>query len=78
MASIGHPLLGDAIYGGAAHLGMPRQALHATRLAFIHPMNGDPMVFEAPLAADMRALLDSWGVRYNGKQDTDTNNATVT
>lgn len=40
MASIGHPLLGDEIYGGRPAFGMSRQALHAARLAFDHPVTG--------------------------------------
>jgi 23S rRNA pseudouridine1911/1915/1917 synthase len=37
-----------------------RQALHALRLQFIHPANGEQMTFEAPLSADMEALLGAW------------------
>ena len=40
LASRGHPLVGDAVYGGRPALGMTRQALHATRLAFVHPVVG--------------------------------------
>jgi 23S rRNA pseudouridine1911/1915/1917 synthase len=40
MAHLGHPLLGDAVYGGAPLGGMVRQALHAWRLAFEHPITG--------------------------------------
>ena len=36
-AAIGHPLTGDATYGGAARYGLERQFLHAHRLAFAHP-----------------------------------------
>jgi 23S rRNA pseudouridine1911/1915/1917 synthase len=77
MASIGHPLLGDAVYGGASHLQMPRQALHATRLAFKHPISGLPLVFSAAMPADMCAVLEAWGLRYNAAQDTENNNAAV-
>lgn len=55
LASRGHPLVGDALYGGAPALGMTRQALHATRLAFGHPRSGAPLGFDAPLPADMAA-----------------------
>lgn len=48
-----HPLVADALYGGAAALGMTRQALHATRLSFAHPVREETMVFEAELPADM-------------------------
>ena len=47
LASRGHPLVGDLMYGGAAALGMQRQALHAQRLAFTHPATGIPVSFEA-------------------------------
>ena len=40
LASRGHPLVGDALYGGAPALGLARQALHAARLAFAHPVDG--------------------------------------
>jgi 23S rRNA pseudouridine1911/1915/1917 synthase len=55
LASRGHPLVADALYGGAPALGMTRQALHAARLALRHPVGGEPLVFEAPLPADMAA-----------------------
>jgi 23S rRNA pseudouridine1911/1915/1917 synthase len=77
MAFIGHPLLGDAVYGGALRPDMPRQALHATRLAFKQPISGIPLVFFATMPADMCAILDAWGLRYNGTQDLENNNAAV-
>ncbi len=52
LASRGHPLVADALYGGVAALGMSRQALHATRLAFDHPLQARPMSFEAPPPGD--------------------------
>ena len=55
LAARGHPLVADAVYGGAPALGMARQALHATRLAFVHPIEGRPMSFEADPPADLRA-----------------------
>jgi 23S rRNA pseudouridine1911/1915/1917 synthase len=53
LASIGHPLLADALYGGAAGLGLERQALHAVRLALSHPVTGQPLAFDEPLPPDM-------------------------
>jgi 23S rRNA pseudouridine1911/1915/1917 synthase len=64
-AHIGHPLVGDALYGGAAAGGMQRQALHAFRLAFTHPVTGVPLAFHAPAPADLRAAWAQWGLRYN-------------
>ncbi len=65
MASLKHPLVGDLVYGGACVPAMQRQALHAIRLAFGHPVTGQALVFEAPLPTDFKALLNSWGLRYN-------------
>ena len=48
-----HPLVADALYGGAAALGLTRQALHAQRLAFAHPVTGEPLSFEAALPDDL-------------------------
>jgi 23S rRNA pseudouridine1911/1915/1917 synthase len=64
-AHVGHPLVGDALYGGAALDGMERQALHAWRLAFSHPATGAPLAFHSPLPADLRAAMAAWGLRYN-------------
>jgi 23S rRNA pseudouridine1911/1915/1917 synthase len=58
LASRGHPLVADALYGGAPALGMARQALHATRLAFAHPTTGQALSFESPLPGDMAAAWE--------------------
>jgi 23S rRNA pseudouridine1911/1915/1917 synthase len=55
----------DEVYGGVAQAGLLRQALHAHRLAFIHPLTGDPMQFEAPLAPDMQFALNGLSLHYN-------------
>lgn len=47
-ASIGHPLLGDQLYGGKNQPSVGRLMLHARRIEFTHPTTGQPMVFEAP------------------------------
>ena len=65
LASLGHPLVADALYGGAAAAGFERQALHAFRLAFRHPVSGEAMAFHAPLPADMAEALARWKLRYN-------------
>jgi 23S rRNA pseudouridine1911/1915/1917 synthase len=57
LASRGHPLLADALYGGRPLLGLQRQALHAAELAFAHPHDGRAMAFSAPLPAD---LAQAW------------------
>ncbi len=65
MASIGHPLVGDALYGGAPAAGMSRQALHAFRLAFVHPQTQKPLVFLAPPPDDLAQGFAAWGLDYN-------------
>jgi 23S rRNA pseudouridine1911/1915/1917 synthase len=65
LAHIGHPLASDPLYGGAQVAGLMRQALHAFRLAFAHPVTGESLAFHAPLPADLRAAWAAWGLRYN-------------
>ncbi|MBB3346096.1 MULTISPECIES: RluA family pseudouridine synthase [unclassified Sphingomonas] len=65
MASLGHALLGDPVYGRTkpAHrgvietLGFRRQALHAARLGFIHPITGDALSFDSAMPRDMQELF---------------------
>ena len=52
LAWIGHPLLADALYGGAMALGLQRQALHAARLRLQHPLDGRWLEFERAPPAD--------------------------
>jgi len=60
MASIGHPLVSDEVYGGRLAAGMQRQALHACRLAFVHPVTQQQMRFEAQLPPDFKQALREW------------------
>lgn len=74
MAHIGHPLVGDPVYGAgfatkAETLPTPlgnrvrkfrRQALHAATLCFEHPLSGQILTFESPLPADMAGLIDGF------------------
>lgn len=55
--AIGHPLVGDATYGGEQRYGLERQFLHAHRLAFTHPVSGEAMSFRSELPADLAAAL---------------------
>ena len=64
-AQMGHPLVADALYGGAPAAGLQRQALHAFRLAFAHPVTGVSLSFHAPLPQDLRDAWAAWGLRYN-------------
>ncbi|MEP6873579.1 MAG: RluA family pseudouridine synthase [Burkholderiales bacterium] len=52
LAARGHPLVADAVYGGRAALDMTRQALHATQLAFAHPVSCERVQFDAEPPAD--------------------------
>jgi 23S rRNA pseudouridine1911/1915/1917 synthase len=54
---LGHPVLGDKLYGGKRAGDFPRQMLHASKLAFNHPRSGEEMSFEAPLPADFAEAL---------------------
>lgn len=65
MASLGHPLVGDQVYGGAPSGPMVRQALHAFRLGFAHPVSGIPLDFHSTPAPDFLALMADWGLSYN-------------
>ena len=56
LASVGHPLLGDLTYGGRASRALTRQALHAARLGFAHPVSGRAMAFESAPPADFEAV----------------------
>jgi 23S rRNA pseudouridine1911/1915/1917 synthase len=62
LASIGHPVMGDDVYGGGGGrrvAGLPpkRHFLHAAWLAFNHPVTGKPLDFRSPLPADLRNSL---------------------
>jgi len=67
MASIGHPLLGDPVYGRTKQvhrkvletLNFRRQALHAAVLGFIHPITRNALSFESEMPADMQELFDT-------------------
>ena len=73
MAHVGHGLIGDPVYGGRRRLNakalpeagpeaarlFARQALHAATLGFVHPVSGRELRFEAPIPADMAALIEA-------------------
>jgi 23S rRNA pseudouridine1911/1915/1917 synthase len=83
MAHVGHPLVGDPVYGGRLkiparsspefadmlrHFG--RQALHAQRLGLEHPASGEFMAWEAPLPQDMQDLLKALRTDDEAAQET--------
>ena len=61
MAYIGHPLVGDTMYGTDETL-LPRHALHCSEMAFAHPLTGEPLHFVSPLPLDMERLLEERGL----------------
>jgi 23S rRNA pseudouridine1911/1915/1917 synthase len=76
LSSLGHPLLGDPLYGGRKRLAnveppplrqglqkLRRQALHAADLGFVHPVTGEELMFSSPLPQDMeeiKTVLEEW------------------
>ena len=68
MAFIGHPLVGDDVYGGAPAGDLGRQGLHAWRLAFAHPMTGEAMDFKSSPPEDLQGAFVNLGLGYNEKQ----------
>jgi len=66
---LAHPIIGDVTYGDGKHnrafrarFGLHRLALHARELRLLHPVTGEPLVFEAPVPDDLRGPLDQMGV----------------
>lgn len=57
LASMGAPIAGDALYGGEAVPGLVRQFLHASQVAFVHPMTGARVEAVSPLPEDLRCVL---------------------
>jgi len=60
LQKLGHPIWGDPVYGPRnppATPQLPRQALHAEKLALTHPQSGETLQWQAPLPADMRQLI---------------------
>jgi 23S rRNA pseudouridine1911/1915/1917 synthase len=57
LAAIELPVSGDPVYGVEGDLGLTRQFLHAARLAFAHPVTGEPIDVESPLPDELAAAL---------------------
>ncbi|MGE5790234.1 MAG: RluA family pseudouridine synthase [Syntrophaceae bacterium] len=68
LGALGHPVVGDSVYGGSKRVvestalravlkKLTRQALHAGRLSFTHPVTGEEMTFESPLPEDMAEVI---------------------
>jgi 23S rRNA pseudouridine1911/1915/1917 synthase len=58
LQAIGHPVCGDPEYGTAGQFGLERQFLHATRLAFDHPLTGERIEVVSPLPEDLARALE--------------------
>jgi 23S rRNA pseudouridine1911/1915/1917 synthase len=84
MAHVHSPVTGDPVYGGRLRLpagadaalheilsGFRRQALHATRLALIHPGSGEPVQWQADMPADMQQLVDALRADAAGLHEKD-------
>ncbi len=57
---LGHPVLGDKLYGGKRAGTFSRQLLHAWKLGFQHPRTGERMSFEAPMPDDIKEVIGDW------------------
>lgn len=72
MRHIGHPVIGDALYGRGdlrQNLGLTRQFLHSWHIAFAHPMTGEPLEFADALPVDLRDILLGLASRSMGKTE---------
>ncbi len=60
MQHLGHPVVGDPLYGSAAPSAPPelRLALHASKIEFLHPKTGKLMKFESPIPAEMKTMIE--------------------
>lgn len=65
MAYIGHPLLGDEVYGRGTEKGLTGQCLHARRLRFVHPRTGEHVELSSPLPDYFREVLEKLGSPVN-------------
>ena len=65
MQHLHHPLVADAVYGGAAEGGLQRQALHAFALQFVHPITGQDLALCAPPPDDFLTAAEKLGLQYN-------------
>ncbi len=59
LTAIGHPVLGDQTYGRRTSMTAPRQMLHASKLALVHPVTGEHLEFSSPLPEDMLEVLST-------------------
>ena len=65
MAAMAHPLVADVLYGGKPEFGLDRQALHAFRLTFVHPLTQQDLTFDSLLPSDFQRTIERVGLVYN-------------
>ena len=70
LSALGHPLVGDPVYGKRSGIAFPRQALHAERLQLLHPGTGKTMEWRADPPADLQQLLSD--LRRRGGQQPES------
>ena len=70
LRAIGHPVCGDPEYGTPGVFGLERQFLHATRLAFDHPLSGERVEVRSPLPADLARALRRADRSENGGRES--------
>jgi 23S rRNA pseudouridine1911/1915/1917 synthase len=58
LAWLGHPLVGDTLYGGPSLAEITRHFLHASEICFAHPISGQPVQVRSPLPEELRAVID--------------------
>jgi 23S rRNA pseudouridine1911/1915/1917 synthase len=58
MRHLGHPVVGDTLYGKTGEAKEPRLALHAAKIEFLHPKTGKIMRFESPVPPEMKAMIE--------------------
>lgn len=68
MSYLGHPLIGDELYGGKRDY-INRQALHCGSVEFIHPVKNNKLFLNAPLPEDIKTALSKYNLFYKVKED---------
>ena len=63
---LGHPVVGDPLYGGSNAFGLDGQLLHACKLTITHPRTGVEMTFRSPLPEHFKAVIDLLDAKYGG------------
>jgi len=59
LSSIGHPILGDSLYGKKSKISIDRHFLHANKIIFTHPVTKNLMEFKSDLPKDLKTILNN-------------------